>query len=76
MKKASTVNRNNSAKVNNSRNGTTANSNGFLPNSFKFISSCIKTVSSNVKSAGASVAGSISGDSSDDLHKDQVYVFF
>lgn len=45
--------------------------NGFIPNSFRFISSCIKTVSTNVRSAGASVAGSISGDS-DQLHKDQV----
>ncbi|XP_059648584.1 autophagy-related protein 18h-like [Cornus florida] len=45
--------------------------NGVIPNSFRFISSCIKTVSSNVRSAGASVSGSISGDS-DDHHKDQV----
>ncbi|XP_047315836.1 autophagy-related protein 18h-like isoform X2 [Impatiens glandulifera] len=45
--------------------------NGFIPNSLRFISSCVKTVSSNVRSAGASVAGSISGDS-DDRRKDQV----
>ncbi|KAI8022710.1 Autophagy-related protein 18h [Camellia lanceoleosa] len=45
--------------------------NGFIPHSLRFISSCIKTVSSNVRSAGASVAGSISGDS-DEQHKDQV----
>lgn len=73
MKKVSAVNRSNSAKISHNGNGTTANSNRFLPNSLKFIASCIKTVSSNVKSAGASVAGSISGDSSDDLLKDQVY---
>lgn len=78
MKKVSAVNRSNSAKISHNGNGTTANSNRFLPNSLKFIASCIKTVSSNVKSAGASVAGSISGDSSDDLLKDQVYktIFF
>lgn len=73
MKKVSAVNRSNSAKISHNGNGTTANSNRFLPNSLKFIASCIKTVSSNVKSAGASVAGSISGDSSNDLLKDHVY---
>ncbi|CAI9102358.1 OLC1v1000618C1 [Oldenlandia corymbosa var. corymbosa] len=75
MRKGSnTVNSNLGNKVhgNHHKNGTTTRSNGFVPNSLKFISSCIKTVSSNVKSAGASVAGSISGDSADDLHKDQV----
>ncbi|XP_052192300.1 autophagy-related protein 18h isoform X2 [Diospyros lotus] len=50
---------------------TKTSTNGFIPNSLRFISSCIKTVSSNVRSAGASVAGSISGDP-DDHHKDQV----
>ncbi|KAK3031618.1 hypothetical protein RJ639_035624, partial [Escallonia herrerae] len=45
--------------------------NGIIPNSFRFISTCIKTVSSNVRSAGASVSGSISGDS-DEHQKDQV----
>ncbi|KAJ0770574.1 putative transcription factor WD40-like family [Helianthus annuus] len=39
-------------------------SNGLIPNSFRFISSCIKTVSTNVRS--------VSGDSSDELRKDQV----
>lgn len=73
MKKGSNINRNNSVvKGTNYRNGTGLHTNGFLPNSLKFISSCIKTVSSNVKSASVSVAGSISGDSSNDLLKDQV----
>ncbi|GFY91985.1 autophagy 18h-like protein [Actinidia rufa] len=49
----------------------TTTTNRFFPNSLRFISSCIKTVSSNVRSAGASVAGSISGDS-DEHRKDQV----
>ncbi|KAK1423686.1 hypothetical protein QVD17_18994 [Tagetes erecta] len=48
------------------------NANGLIPNSFRFISSCIKTVSTNVRSAGASVSGSVSGDCSDELRKDQV----
>ncbi|XP_059652573.1 autophagy-related protein 18h-like [Cornus florida] len=48
-----------------------SSSNGFLPSSFRIISSCIRTVSSNVRSAGASIAGSISGDS-DEHRKDQV----
>ncbi|PSS24900.1 Autophagy-related protein like [Actinidia chinensis var. chinensis] len=52
-------------------NKTTTTTNRFFPNSLRFISSCIKTVSSNVRSAGASVAGSISGDS-DEHRKDQV----
>ncbi|KAJ0728141.1 hypothetical protein HanLR1_Chr07g0238211 [Helianthus annuus] len=39
-------------------------SNGLIPNSFRFISSCIKTVSTNVRS--------VSGDSSDELRKDQI----
>ncbi|KAL3516168.1 hypothetical protein ACH5RR_023070 [Cinchona calisaya] len=73
MKKASNSVNNRSKAINHHhKNGTSPRSNGFVPNSLKFISSCIKTVSSNVKSAGVSVAGSISGDSSDDLHKDQV----
>lgn len=76
MKKASNSinNQNNNKAINrhHGKNGTSPRTNGFVPNSLKFISSCIKTVSSNVKSAGVSVAGSIAGDSSDDLHKDQV----
>ncbi|KAJ9564753.1 hypothetical protein OSB04_000719 [Centaurea solstitialis] len=57
--------------LNNANNDKHENSNGLIPNSFRFISSCIKTVSSNVRSAGASVSGSVSGDSSDELRKDQ-----
>ncbi|KAM7472749.1 hypothetical protein LguiA_010932 [Lonicera macranthoides] len=64
-------NYNNKAKKNTNDNSST---NGFIPSSFRFISSCIKTVSSNVRSAGATVAGSISGDS-DEHHKDQVTSF-
>lgn len=61
--------RRNQNKANNDKHD---NSNGLIPNSFRFISSYIKTVSSNVRSAGASVSGSVSGDSSDELRKDQV----
>ncbi|XP_024961565.1 autophagy-related protein 18h-like [Cynara cardunculus var. scolymus] len=57
---------------NNADNDKHDNANGLIPNSFRFISSYIKTVSSNVRSAGASVSGSVSGDSSDELRKDQV----
>jgi hypothetical protein len=62
-------NRNYDSKVKKNTNDNSTN--GFIPTSFRLISSCIKTVSSNVRSAGASVAGSISGDSDED-HKDQV----
>ncbi|KAI3824419.1 hypothetical protein L1987_05878 [Smallanthus sonchifolius] len=61
--------RRNQNKANNDKHD---NGNGLIPNSFRFISSCIKTVSTNVRSAGASVSGSVSGDSSDELRKDQV----
>ncbi|KAL4579852.1 hypothetical protein LXL04_016020 [Taraxacum kok-saghyz] len=61
--------RRNQNKANNDKHD---NSNGLIPNSFRFISSYIKTVSSNVRSAGASVSGSVSVDSSDELRKDQV----
>lgn len=61
----------NQNKAKNNKQHENGGTHGFIPNSFRFISSCIKTVSSNVRSAGASVAGSISGDS-DELHKDQV----
>ncbi|KAL8248940.1 hypothetical protein R6Q59_005808 [Mikania micrantha] len=57
---------------NKSNNDKHDNGNGLIPNSFRFISSCIKTVSTNVRSAGASVSGSVSGDSCDELRKDQV----
>lgn len=60
--------RRNQNKANNDKH----DNNGLIPNSFRFISSYIKTVSSNVRSAGASVSGSVSGDSSDELRKDQV----
>ncbi|KAK3014131.1 hypothetical protein RJ639_007923 [Escallonia herrerae] len=65
MRKSLNSNSNNKDK---SRDKT---ANGIIPNSFRFISTCIKTVSSNVRSAGASVSGSISGDS-DEHQKDQV----
>ncbi|KAL6989611.1 hypothetical protein U1Q18_015362 [Sarracenia purpurea var. burkii] len=60
-----------SNKAKHIHNNTTTGTNGFIPHSFRFISSCIKTVSSNVRSAGASVAGSISGDTYEH-RKDQV----
>ncbi|XP_024992946.1 autophagy-related protein 18h-like isoform X1 [Cynara cardunculus var. scolymus] len=57
---------------NKAKNNKHDNGNPLVLKSFRFVSSCIKTVSSNVKSAGASVAVSIAGDSSGELHKDQV----
>ncbi|XP_071701720.1 autophagy-related protein 18h-like [Rutidosis leptorrhynchoides] len=57
-------NNNNKIDNNNDNNNSSDNRGSIIPNSFRFISSYIKTV----RSAGASV----SGDSSDELPKDQV----
>lgn len=62
--------RRNQNKANN--NDKHDNGNGLIPNSFRFVSSYLKTVSTSVRSAGATVSGSVSGDSSDELRKDQV----